>query len=95
MVANDDPITSGSALPSHDDGASNSRRNAQISPAVARTYTHHVPGTSKNPSGKLRQLSEKEWDDLKDILYKHYIQENETVRNTIKIMREKHDVFLT
>ena len=98
IVANDDPITFASAVPSHDYGGDyggfSSGPNAQISPAGAPTYPPHVPGATKNPRVKPRQLSDKEWEDLKDILHTHYIQENKTVEKIIEIMRE-HDTLLT
>ncbi|KAM7207250.1 hypothetical protein V8F20_002312 [Naviculisporaceae sp. PSN 640] len=55
---------------------------------------HPIPSASSmaGPSGmtssstKRRQLTETEWDNLRDTLYKYYIEENKTLREVLKIM---------
>lgn len=94
-LAISDIITNCSALPSRDYNASNDRPGIQTIPVVASNDTPHLPGAMTIPSGKPRQITEKEWDDLKDTLHMHYIQENMKVGDILKMMREKHNILLT
>ena len=54
-----------------------------------------MPGAMAIPCERLRQVPDNEWDDLKDVLYTHYIQENMTLGGIIQTMREKHNILLT
>jgi hypothetical protein len=42
-----------------------------------------------------RQLSQEEWDSLKPMLHLLYIQEDKTLEDVRKILRDEHHLFLT
>lgn len=90
-----DIMTNFSASPSRDYSAMNNRPDTQSITVVASYDTPHWAGAMAVPRGTVRQISEKDWDDLKDVLYTHYIQQNMKVGEIIKLMREKRNFMLT
>lgn len=78
-----------------DHGLFRSQVNAQTMPAIPSADTPHLPNATINMAGRCRQLSGEEWEGLKDVLYKYYIQENKTMNNIIDLMRKEHSIALT
>lgn len=90
-----DIITDRSALPFLICDASNDRPGTQTIPVVASNDTLNLPSAMAIPYGKVRQISEKDWDGLKNDLHTFYTQQNMTMGDIIKLMREKHNILVT
>jgi hypothetical protein len=58
-------------------------------------YASFSPSAARIVPGSARQLSDEEWDNLKDLLHKLYIQENKTLEKIRIILREQHGLVLS
>ncbi len=85
VAANDGSGDLTAALPSHGYGS------------AASSVSRSVLSDNSNPAvpGKLRQLSEEEWEDLKDHFHTLYIKQNTTLGKIRKSMRQEHNILLT
>ncbi|KAK2740149.1 hypothetical protein CKAH01_18618 [Colletotrichum kahawae] len=88
---NDRSLPCGAPIPSHGYIPFSCEKQSPNSDTVPAL---DLPSVPKNASVKPRQLSEKEWEDLKDVLHKYYILESKTLDQVKKAMLE-HGFVLT
>ena len=86
-----------SALPPHVYGSFHPQPDTGLVPTATAAAATIPPGSGagRNPAARPRQLSEEEWENLRDIFHTYYMQENKTLDKIVKIMREQHGLVLT